>query len=290
MRLLPLLAAALLSTLLLAGCSDDGGGGDTTSTTTTTTAAGTTTTSRSSTTSTTSATTTTTSAPQNRAPVGSISASMNGTTATFALTGSDPDGDALSWTLVFGDATTAATGTTLPANVTHEYTLGNYTANFTVTDGKASADYQATLQVAAGVPANIVVASGDVSANCALACEACDPAGAVGCVPLPVFPGASGCLSFYASATPAPVPTVDCLVVPLPAAAAGAGFTLTSTGGDPDAEFFDVCDPVMGVSLGTSWQSGPEAGTVPAGAGCAILWEFNAVTPDSPSTLTFTVA
>lgn len=144
-----LLVALLLMTMALAGCTD-GDGDDpaptsssstSTSRTTTTTAPAT-----SSSTTTSSSSTTSTAPPANKPPIGSLAATVNGTAANFTVTGSDPDGDKLSWALAFGDGN-ATQGTSLPATVLHTYPAGNYTATLTLNDGKTSAIY--TLDLAA---------------------------------------------------------------------------------------------------------------------------------------------
>lgn len=142
-------ALLLLLTVLLAGCASNGGGGggdDEPSATSsaTRTASGT----RSgSGTATASATGTGTTAPQaNQPPAGGVSTVVNGTSVAFNLTGTDPDGDALSWTLSFGDGNETA-GTVLPAAVNHTYAAGNHTAQYTLTDGKSTAVYNVTLNV-----------------------------------------------------------------------------------------------------------------------------------------------
>lgn len=146
------LAVVLLLAASLAGCSGDGdGGGDSSSTSSSgsriTYTATRSTTSAASTSG--SATTTSTGPAPNQAPAGSIAASVNGTHATFNLTGSDPDGDALVWDLEFGDGN-ATNGTTLPASVTHTYNAtGNLTATLTLTDGTARTSYNVTVAVAA---------------------------------------------------------------------------------------------------------------------------------------------
>lgn len=132
----PLLAAFLLAALALAGCSGGGGDDDGGGATLSTSASGT-------------SSATNTTAP-NRPPTATLSASVNGTAAAFNLTGSDPDGDALDWTLAFGDGN-STTGTGLPANATHDYGAGgNFTANLTVSDGKASFSTQIGLVATAG--------------------------------------------------------------------------------------------------------------------------------------------
>jgi hypothetical protein len=103
----------------------------------------------------------------------------------------------------------------------------------------------------------------------------------VGCGIVPAASGAAGCASINGNHT-----GVDCQVWPVQDAA-GKAFTLTSTGGDPTAEFFDKCDATMGKSLGDSRNDGAEAGIVPAGTGCIVAWESSAVDPGETSTLTF---
>lgn len=140
------LTLALLLTLALAGCSSGGGDGDDDETSTTTTTSSTrTTTSRSSTTSSTS----TSSGPQNEAPTGSITATVNGTKVVFNLTGNDSDGDELSWTLSFGDGNSTE-GSDLPASLNHTFAPGNYTAHYNLTDGAQTVGYNLTLNLTAG--------------------------------------------------------------------------------------------------------------------------------------------
>jgi len=84
----------------------------------------------------------------NHAPTANLTATVgNGTAAlnvTFTLRGTDPDGDALTWALNFGEPANAtaganatrAHGTSLPANVTHAYKAGGrLNATLTVSDG-----------------------------------------------------------------------------------------------------------------------------------------------------------
>ena len=278
MRTLAFLATLTFVAMAFAGCSDGGDDGDGTTTSTSasrsSTSATATSTSRSSSSS--SSASSTSGAPSNAAPSGSISASINGTNATFSLNGTDPDGDALSWELDFGDGSTPATGDTLPATSSHPYAIGNHTANFTLSDGTASKSYEVAVAVAGGSAAGPFVFAGDVEQDCATPCELGTP---VGSPPVPL-PGSKGCLGFKAD-----MQGLDCLWTPLGPELADLPFTLVSTAGDPDLEFLDTCDPVEGASLGTAYNAGPEAGFVPAGAGCAVLWEFNA----APSTITFTV-
>jgi PKD domain len=74
--------------------------------------------------------------------------------ATFALTGTDPDGDALNFTLSFGDGS-AMNGSKLPTNVTHRFaTLGNFTAMLVVTDGKHTVNATVTVHVVKGLAAS----------------------------------------------------------------------------------------------------------------------------------------
>ena len=79
--------------------------------------------------------------------------SVNGTDASFNLTGNDPDGDALNWTLSFGDNSTNETGSLLPSNVTHAYLAGTFNASFALTDGQLTATYNVTVTVEASAPA-----------------------------------------------------------------------------------------------------------------------------------------
>ncbi|HUR24769.1 MAG TPA: PKD domain-containing protein [Candidatus Thermoplasmatota archaeon] len=156
MRLSALLASLTLVAILFAGCSGGDGDGDaTTSSSSSSSASASSTgssTSRSSTASSTgsASSTSTGSSAENKAPTGSVSAAINGTNATFTLTGADPDDDSLVWELEFGDGA-KANGTSLPASITHEYPASaNYTANYTVTDGQDRADYNVTVTITGG--------------------------------------------------------------------------------------------------------------------------------------------
>lgn len=160
----PLLALGLLALLTasLAGCADDPerypGGGPSASRTSTTGGPG-----GGASTGTATSSTTTTGGPggDNQPPTGSISVAVNGTNATFTLTGNDPDGDAIVWDLDFGDGN-ATNGTGLPALVNHTYAptnttgnatgnaTGNITAVFTVSDGVEQANYTINVTLAAG--------------------------------------------------------------------------------------------------------------------------------------------
>lgn len=154
MRLTALLAVACLLALAVAGCSGKDGGGAASSSTSASSSShsgsGSSSTSRSgSGSSSASSSSSSPSAAPNHAPTGAVSVIVNGTAASFNLTGADADGDSLSWTLSFGDGATT-NGTTLPSAVTHTYAAaGNFSANYTLTDGKDPASYNVTVQAAA---------------------------------------------------------------------------------------------------------------------------------------------
>lgn len=134
-----LLAVLLLLTLAFAGCASKGGGGgddDPAGTGTSTESSSKSGTGSRSGTGTGSSTATSTGPGEgNQAPTATASVVVNGTSANFTLDGSDPDGDALSWELSFGDGSANLTGTALPHNATHTYVAGAYNATFVVSDG-----------------------------------------------------------------------------------------------------------------------------------------------------------
>lgn len=157
MRLTAVLAITCLVALAFAGCSgkdkDGGATSSSSSSSRSSSSATSSSSSHSSTGTTTSSSSSTSTGPSNSPPTGSISAVTNGTLAAFTLNGTDPDGDALSWTLAFGDGN-STNGTTLPATASHNYTAGgNFTANFTVSDGRHTAAYNVTVAVGAGATA-----------------------------------------------------------------------------------------------------------------------------------------
>lgn len=278
MRLWALLAAALLSTLVLAGCSDDPEDGATV--TSTTSSSESTTTSASSSTSTSSSSTSTSSAPQeNRAPTGSISASVAGGSlpleVNFTLAGSDPDGDALTWDLAFGDGQSTS-GTTLPGEAMHSYTTaGNFTAVYTLSDGTTDATYDVTVAVTAGTTAAGLTFAGSVQVwcvQCTLAIEAALTA------ELP---------------TPTPIPSAswnsgeqgeDAVWTAIPADLVGRPFVATTSGVDVGVAMLSECDPTAAVAIELFDSSAtPEAGVIPAGTGCILMWDFPPVPPATPS-------
>lgn len=148
MRLLGILACLVLATVAFAGCSDQPSD-DPASSSTSGSPTSASTTSSSSRSTTTSSTSTSSAAAANHPPVGSLSVLVNGTSARFELNGSDADGDALSWTLEFGDGN-RTNGTSLPASANHTYaSTGNHSATFNLSDGRNTTSYEAVVVVAA---------------------------------------------------------------------------------------------------------------------------------------------
>lgn len=260
-----LLAIALLTTLAFAGCSDGGGGGDGDeggSGTVSGSASGTRSASSTGSATASSSPTTTGAPPANRPPVGSLAAAVNGTAVTFALAGSDPDGDALSWTLSFGDGSAAQGGSELPANVTHTYAVGNHTAMYNITDGKATAMYNVSVGVAAAGGVALTF-SGDVSSYCAFCTEVLgEQDGTEAASPFPSVGWASG------------EQGIDTIWVEIPAALIGHAWTATTTGADIAIAAFSACSPDGHFIEMVDTGAIPETGIVPAGTGCMVLWEY----------------
>lgn len=143
----------LLVTLAFAGClsGDDDPEPSTSSTTTSTSQSSTTSTSSTTTTSSSSTSTSTAPSNANTVPTGTLGALPQNLTVVFALNGTDPDGDALNWTLSFGDASTNATGAQLPTIVNHTYAaVGLYEVEFVLDDGTNQTSYNVTLNLTAG--------------------------------------------------------------------------------------------------------------------------------------------
>lgn len=157
MALKPVLAVVLLSALALAGCSGDGGDdGKATSTSTSG--------SRSS------SSATPTVAP-NHPPSGSLSASVQAggvpLQVNFTVAGTDPDGDAVNWTLAFGDGN-STTGADLPGNATHTYTAaGAYNATLTLDDGRNQTAYSVAVNATAAADTASQQVSGEWTAGAA---------------------------------------------------------------------------------------------------------------------------
>ena len=263
-----LLVTMIVLGLALSGCAekkkDDGGDGPSTTTTTT------------------SSTATTTgikgNVSTNQPPTATLLANATGAVplnVTFVLNATDNDGDALTWTLSFGD--TASQNGTFPAalgnaskpfqhtaNVTHLYASGGaYNATLSLSDGKATTNVTLRLNVTAGTPFEQFVAEGTPD----LPCPQCSNA------------GANTGIGYRAG-----VNELDSFFVDIPEGAPGQPFTLVSSGGDPDMVFRDSCEG--GAAVGDTFlAAGPEAGTVPDGAKCALMWE-----PEGAgSTITLTI-
>ena len=158
----PVLAlATLLLATVLSGCSSGGGDASSSTTTQAATTSATSTTGAADTTTGASTSATTTTAAANAAPTGTFAASVQKGSlplnVTFTLKGSDSDGDALEWTLDFGDGTPPAKSnatSTFPATVKHAYAkVGNFSAVYNLTDGKESAAQRLPINVTAKVAA-----------------------------------------------------------------------------------------------------------------------------------------
>lgn len=205
--------------------------------------------------------------PPNRAPTAQLMASIaNGTTplnVTFGLAGTDADGDALNWTLVLEDGV-RVNGTGLPTNLTHTFTdAGDRLVALEVTDGHDVARANVTVRVAAPPPAPAAVF--------AQAQQFPSSPAASATVPVVGYAGAAACAGFWDGTS-----GFDCVFFALEAAWEGHAFNATADEGDPDLEFWPACDPREVFAMSGSAGDGPEAGTIPPGARCVVLWNGQA--------------
>lgn len=146
----------LLATALAAGCVGGDDSQDPTSPAATTSATATDTATGSATT----GSTTSTGPPptENRAPTASLDASVEEAevpfNVTFAIDGSDPDGDELGWELdTTGDGAADETGASLPAERTVTYdAVGTYNVTLWVSDGNETASQSRTILALPGAP------------------------------------------------------------------------------------------------------------------------------------------
>lgn len=183
----------------------------------------------------------------NHAPTGAITADTNGTNATFRLSGSDQDGDDLAWDLTFGDGE-KANGTDLPAIVNHAYvTVGNFSANFTLSDGTQTFAVNLTVHVASA--ASAVAQDLDFEYT----------VGNAGCTGSP-DPGVFG----------SPADGVLWATWPVDATTIGLVYVIEFAGNNPASvgnfAFYDGDDTVVPGSAVTGLALGPMTGTVPTGA------------------------
>lgn len=166
----------------------------------------------------------------------------------------------MSWVLAFGDGA-QDTGSALPANVTHEFAVGNYTATFNVTDGKLTASYTASVAIAAAGAA--LTFTGDVSTYCAFCTEVLGEQD--GSEPASPFPSISWQRGEQG---------IDAVWVVVPAELAGRTWTATTTGVDIATAAFTACGPTGKFLEMVDTGAVPETGLIPAGTGCFVLWEY----------------
>lgn len=175
--------------------------------------------------------------------------------------GADGDPTGLEWSLdADGDGTPDAGGGTLPVEVVHSYASpGDYTARATLTG--VGVEQNVTVQVSVtGVEPLVLrgtttVVSGPQKRD----------TGYVDCVGFQTGQNGRDCIWFELDG-------VD-----------GWAFKADSDGPEADVEFLTTCDPLTTSSLGM--HVGNAEGTVPDGAGCALLWDFGSI----PATMTLTL-
>jgi len=210
-------------------------------------------------------------APRNgtdQPPRGSLGAVVNGTTVRFTLNGTDPDGDALTWRLAFGDGN-ATNGTTLPASLAHNYTAGaNYTARLTLSDGQLNATYSAAVNVTGGAHQSFAGSWTYTNVDCLGATSGNVPSAAA-------FPDPAKGKTF--DSTP-----VDAATVGHPFLAA---YTLGGPAGPVGAVYFADGGGAL-LERDLSDASNTIAGTVPAGAATAYF--FSCANEPNPSAVAYT--
>lgn len=198
--------------------------------------------------------------PINRAPVANLTADLTNGTAplnvTFTLSGSDADGDNLTWSFDAGDGNTTANGTSLPATVNVTYAaVGNHSATLTVSDGTNETVQTFLVSVAEAAPAVVedtrTILEGEVSATCS------------NCY----IVGSNACVDWNLQ-----TPGGDCTWFDLDPALVGQPF-VTESPGDADLEFRTSCS-LTSQSVEIHGVEGQESGTVPD-AGCVVLFEYS---------------
>lgn len=257
-----LLAIGLVAILALAGCASKSDTSSTSTTALTPTHA---------TTATTTAANTTTKAPNLPPVITAFNATRANATSlrvTFTFGAHDSDGDNLTWHLdPRSNGTAAASGTHLPGNVTFAYAkAGLYNATLTVSDGNATVQKVLAVNATGAVPLKVLVTGATtITGNPAM----CEPVPGT-CSPGPAG-GANACSGFDAGKS-----GQDCVFAAFDAAYAGHRFAVSGTGSQMMVDFWDSCDPVNGAYVGGGTIGMPLTGTIPKGAGCAILWDYAA--------------
>lgn len=198
--------------------------------------------------------------------------------AVFNINASDDDGDFLDFTIdADGDGEADTEGSLAPLdgeyepfNFTYSYdSTGLYNATLNLTDGTVTLERTIQINVTSDdegsdlAPMEPINEERDVTAAC----------------PQCIFVGPGASASWRTGSAGG-----DSTWIELPPEAAGHPFEVTSTGGDPDAVFFEACE-FGSAELASHGAVGAESGTVPAGAGCLMSWEF----ADVASTITFSV-
>lgn len=283
MRLLAVLA---LAALLVAGCSGttDPSGTTAPSTTSDATTSSDPTTEPTTTTTTTSPTTSPSRPPEptDHAPTAILLADKRNGTApmavNFTIDAQDLESPTVTWQLTYGDGSAPLTTGTLPVTVRHNYTSpGLYTATFRVRDG-AGGETTRTASIHAlwdGFTPFYFNATLD---NPCAGCAAAFQAGATG--------AQAGCAGFRLE-----VQGADCVWTPLPANATSRAWTAETRGtlgqqiaGDVAVAFTETCDSdtapvaeydeaIADPTTTPPTMTGDEAGLVPQGAGCVVLYE-----------------
>lgn len=200
--------------------------------------------------------------PQNSAPVLVFTSDVQEGEVPFevslTINGTDVDGDVLAWSLL-QDGTEVAAGSSLPAiEVVAIEAEGTYVFQAVLSDGNVSVN--ATVEITAVAGGVQPIEPETFSQFVLLACPQCTPAG-----------GATPCVSFQTEDS-----GLDCAIFALEARHQLQPFSATSDLEDSDLEFRTDCTP-DGSSLALFGTSGPEAGVVPEGAGCVILWDPSGV-------------
>lgn len=255
-----LLVVLLVAALAFAGCTSNATDDDGEPTSSSTSSSRSTSSSGSSTSATGTSTSTTSTSPSvNRAPVANLTGNLTSGLAplrvNFTLNATDADRDALTWVLSFGDASTNATGSSLPVAVQHTFDAGTFNVTLTVSDGTANDTVLFVLTVSpASAGGQPVVLSGEVVTNCGTQ-EFCYVFGAPACIGWNLMQQG-----------------IDCVWFELAAPLIGLPFA-TDSAGDIDLEFRSDCTPI-GESVAIHGADGQESGMVPAGAGCVVLMDY----------------